>query len=93
MNENKGWYWAYPYPKRHYFVDNVSLCKKVKIPGSDKLFAESMDTSNNCPECLKALGIKMPVQVVETKSAGIPKKAFHKKPVEIPKKAFHKKKP
>jgi len=79
MAESKGWYWAYPYPKRHYFVDNVSLCKKAKIPGSDKLFAEAKDTSNNCPECMKALGIVAPVQSVETKPAEIPKKAFHKK--------------
>ena len=52
--QSEGWYWAYPYPKRHYFVNGKSLCGKVSIPGG-QMRPDSKDVANNCPECMQAV--------------------------------------
>ena len=51
----KGWIWSYPYPKRHYFVKLKSLCGRATIPGPTGLRAEARDRENNCSECMRLL--------------------------------------
>jgi hypothetical protein len=41
----RGWFWTYPEPKRHYFVDKKSLCGKVSLPIPDPSVAKMVIAS------------------------------------------------
>ena len=71
----EGWYWAYPLPKRHFFVKGKSLCGKATVYGGD-MRPDSQDTANNCPECVRAAAKRKPSDTGKSDAASVLAAAF-----------------